>query len=151
MKRALAWLLCGATYLACGIGAVGLVALLGYVLEWSSLYNWLGSDAPMASNTAIGFAATGCALFMLVQAIKIHTDGLNEEDEIAADAANYGIFFTKFNPADIIAVLAIVGSFVAICLGHAQAVLGVLVAVTGYYFGRLDRPKNGKHDGGENK
>lgn len=55
----------------CGFAAcmIGVASLLGYVLHFVLLYQWMPDSTPMALNTAMAICLTGCGLFL---------DGLRE-------------------------------------------------------------------------
>jgi hypothetical protein len=128
-----------AQFLAAGCGGISFLALLGHVFGVDELSRW--GDPPMAVNTAIALMMAGGSMFLH------QTDQHSAAREQAATTTP--VILGKLCASDLVALVSIVGSFVVIAFGKADHVLGVLLAVTGYYFGRAARTEPKHAEGGK--
>lgn len=121
------------TVLAAAVGGIGLLSLLGYLTGYERLAAWYG-DTPMALSSATALLFIAPALWLLAMHL---TEPVQHREPVLQLTDRDFRVISRFCPADVVALFCTVGSFVMIAIDKDGAAIGVLVAVTGYYFGRL--------------
>lgn len=106
---------------------LGMLNTFGYFFNPEKAFLLFG-EVRMAFSTALCFTVIGFSIFLLANSVIIlEVEPLPRERTVVV------------GPADIIGIICILGSFVLMALGHNREVVGILVTIVGFYFGRFSR------------
>lgn len=129
---------------------IGCIALIGYITELEFLYKW--SVTPMPLNSVIACICAGVTFFLLtilIQSLAAKQAILSQQlkrryrhdqnkDTITDNDITIPTPLIKLQlqPIDIIAVISILGCFLLIVLDKTTDIIGILITVVSFYFGK---------------
>lgn len=114
---------------------IGFLGLVGNVFDYEIFYHWL--KTPLSINASIVFILQGIGSVFVVLLLR--------DDRVVIQEPFYNLSVFKIQSSDIIALISIIGCFIMLWSGKGNDVMGIMITIIGFYFGRVvgSATKNG--------